>query len=132
MSLARFDITPDQIDRVMTAFYAAIRRHPELGPIFAAHVTDWPEHEAKIARFWKNAILGERQYDGNPMQAHIAAGDVRAHHFGPWLCLFDDTLLRCLPAQTAAAWSALAHRIGDSLSMGLKLSPTPEAPPRLR
>ncbi len=132
MSLARFDISPEQIDRVMTVFYTAIRRHPELGPIFARHVTDWPEHEAKIARFWKNAILGERQYDGNPMQAHIAAGDVRGDHFGPWLCLFDDTLSRCLPEQTAAAWSALAHRIGDSLSMGLKLSSRPEAAPRLR
>lgn len=132
MSFARFDITPEQIDRVMAVFYAGIRRHPELGPIFAAHVTDWPEHEAKIARFWKNAILGERQYDGNPMQAHLAAGDVRTHHFGPWLCLFDDTLHKTLPPATAAAWSALAHRIGDSLSMGLTLYAKPDAAPKLR
>lgn len=132
MSLARFDITPEQIDRVMVAFYAGIRRHPELGPIFAAHVSDWPEHEAKIARFWKNAILGERQYDGNPMQAHLAAGDVRVAHFAPWLALFDETLARTLPAQPAAAWSALAHRIGDSLSMGLTLYAKSDSAPNLR
>lgn len=132
MSFARFDITPAQIDRVMAAFYAAIRRHPELGPVFANHVTDWPEHEAKIARFWKNAILGERQYDGNPMQAHLAAGDVRADHFAPWLALFDETLARTLPDQPAAAWSALAHRIGDSLSMGLTLYAKSDAAPNLR
>jgi len=62
----RFPLTPDQIDRVVTLFYAAIRRHEVLGPIFARHVTDWPEHEEKIARFWRNAILAERGYDGNP------------------------------------------------------------------
>ena len=56
----RFDVTPEQIDRVVAVFYAAIRRHEVLGPIFNAHVTDWPEHEEKIARFWRNAILRER------------------------------------------------------------------------
>ncbi len=124
----RFPLTPDQIDRVVTLFYAAIRRHEVLGPIFARHVTDWPEHEEKIARFWRNAILAERGYDGNPMAVHRAAGDVRPEHFEPWLALFDETLRRSLPAETAAAWSALAHRIGASLTMGLILA---EGPPRL-
>ena len=40
--------------------YAAIHQNPGLGPVFAAHVTDWPAHEAKIAAFWRNAILMER------------------------------------------------------------------------
>lgn len=124
----RFPLTPDQIDRVVTLFYAAIRRHEVLGPIFARHVTDWPEHEEKIARFWRNAILAERGYDGNPMAVHRAAGDVRPEHFEPWLALFDETLRCTLPAETAAAWSALAHRIGASLTMGLILA---EGPPRL-
>lgn len=37
----RFAITAQQIDTVVTDFYAAIRVHPGLGPVFAAHVTDW-------------------------------------------------------------------------------------------
>ena len=53
----RFFVTADQIDAQVAAFYAAVRTHPQLGPVFAGHVTDWPEHEAKIARFWRNAIL---------------------------------------------------------------------------
>ena len=36
----RFDITRDEIARVVAAFYARIRQHPGLGPVFAAHVTD--------------------------------------------------------------------------------------------
>lgn len=115
----RFPITAAQIDRVVAVFYAAIRRDTQLGPIFARHVTDWPLHEAKVAAFWRNAILLERGYDGSPMRAHIRAGDVKAGHFPDWLALFDATLQRELPADTAAAWSALAHRIGQGLRFGV-------------
>ncbi len=118
--LARFDITPEQIDRVVAVFYAAVRRHEILGPVFAAHVTDWPEHEAKIARFWKRAILYQPGYDGNPMRAHLMAGDVMASHFPHWLALFDETLRRTLKPEQAERWSALAHRIGRGLRMGIE------------
>lgn len=128
----RFPITEPQIDAVVTGFYAAIRQHPGLGPVFAAHVGDWPEHEAKIARFWKNAILFQRVYDGNPMEAHLKAGNVRPGMFEPWLALFDQTLNRELPAETAAAWSALAHRIGAGLRYGLVETSPRGQPPVLR
>lgn len=115
----RFPITPAQIDTVVAEFYARIRAHPGLGPVFAAHVTDWSAHEAKIARFWRNAILYERCYDGNPLEVHRRAGDVRPGMFETWLGLFDSVLRRTLPEDTAAAWSALAHRIGRSLRAGV-------------
>ena len=91
-----------------------------LGPVFAGHIADWPGHEAKIAAFWRNAILYERSYDGNPMRVHMQAGDVRADHFPIWLGLFDETLRRTLPPDAARAWSALAHRIGAGLRMGVE------------
>lgn len=116
----RIPVTPAQIDRVVSVFYAAVRRHEVLGPVFAAHVADWPAHEARIAAFWRNAILHERGYDGNPMQVHKDAGDVRADHFDHWLMLFDATLRRELPPEAALAWSALAHRIGAGLRMGVR------------
>ncbi len=115
----RFDVTDAQIAAVVAEFYALVRQHPGLGPVFAAHVTDWTAHEAKITRFWKNAIRMERGYDGNPMAVHRAAGNVRPGMFVPWLGLFDSVLHRHLPPPTAEAWSSLAHRIGESLAMGL-------------
>ncbi len=116
----RFPISAEQIELVVTRFYAAARKHPTLGPVFASHVTDWPTHEAKISGFWRNAILMERSYDGNPMRAHMNAGNVRADHFDDWLKLFDEVLQTTLPAATAEAWSALAHRIGRGLRMGVR------------
>jgi hemoglobin len=119
MTLARFPITADQIDDVVAGFYKAVRKHPKLGPEFAAHVTDWPAHEEKIVRFWRNAILFERSYDGNPMAVHKAAGNIRPGMFDDWLAMFDAVLTERLPPETAAQWSALAHRIGRGLRIGL-------------
>lgn len=118
-ALARFPVTPAQIDTVVSEFYAVVRSHPGLGPVFASHVSDWTAHEAKIGRFWRNAILLERVYDGNPMAVHRAAGNVKGPMFDVWLGLFDSVLARNLPPETAAAWSALAHRIGRGMRMGL-------------
>jgi hemoglobin len=113
-------VSAPQIDAVVADFYAAARADPELGPVFAAHVDDWSAHEAKIVRFWRGALRGERSYDGNPMQVHLAAGAVRPEHFARWLDLFDETLVRLLPEVEAVAWSRLAHRIGRGLRMGVK------------
>ncbi|MBV0911640.1 group III truncated hemoglobin [Anianabacter salinae] len=115
----KFDIPPEDIARVVAAFYAAVRAHPMLGQVFAVHVTDWPAHEAKVTRFWENAILNARGYDGNVMEVHRGAGNVRPGMFDAWLGLFDRTLHEELPPETAAAWSALAHRIGRSLRAGV-------------
>lgn len=128
----RFDVTAEQIARVVQTFYGAVRRHEVLGPVFAGHVTDWPVHEEKIVAFWRNAILFDRSYDGSPMRAHMNAGDVRPDHFDDWLMLFDATLLRVLPRETARAWSALAHRIGAGLRMGVRDLHEKGGPPVLR
>ncbi len=133
MTLARFPISAAQIDAVVAGFYTAVRKHPKLGPVFASHVTDWPAHEEKIARFWRNAILFERGYDGNPMAVHKAAGNVRPGMFDDWLGLFDAVLVQELPPETAAQWSALAHRIGRGLRIGLVADQTlPSGVPNLR
>lgn len=111
----RFAITRPEIERVVAVFYAAVRAHPMLGPVFAVHVTDWPAHEARVADFWANTILHERSYEGSPVEAHVKAGNVRPGMFDSWLGLFDATLRAELTPDQAAAWSALAHRIGRSL-----------------
>jgi len=121
-ALARFDISEGEITEVVQAFYRKVRRHPTLGPVFAAHVAphQWPEHEAKIVRFWRNAILLDHSYSGNPMRTHMKAGNVKAAHFDTWLTVFDETVQAELRPETAAAFSDLAHRIGRGLRFGIE------------
>jgi len=129
----RFPVTRAEIERVVAAFYAAVRAHPGLGPVFAVHVTDWPAHEAKVADFWANSILHERCYDGSPMAAHVKARNVQPGMFSIWLALSDAVLARELPPAQAAAWSDLAHRIGRSLRAGVvERSTHPGGVPKLR
>ena len=128
----RIPVTVEQIQTVVARFYARVRTDPTLGPIFAAHVTDWEPHEAKIELFWRNALLLERCYNGNPMQVHAAAGNVKSDHFAMWLSLFDTVLEQELPPHLAQAWSALAHRIGRGLSYGLPASSGANTVPDLR
>ena len=123
MTVARFGAP--QIERVVKVFYAKVRNDAVLGPVFQAHVTNWPAHEDKIARFWQNAILREAVYSGNPMVSHRAAGNVAPEHFSRWLALFEEALAECLPPDLSHDWSILAHRIGRSLKMGLETAPVP-------
>jgi hemoglobin len=127
----RIPVSETQIDRVVSQFYQHVRAHPALGPVFARHVADWPVHEEKIGRFWRNALLVQRCYDGNPMQVHRAAGDVKAQHFPIWLSIFDTVLAEELPQHLAQAWSGLAHRIGRGLSFGLPQSGETSSVPHL-
>lgn len=115
----KFEISRDEIARVVAAFYEQVRLDQRLGPVFAAHVEDWPSHETKVTDFWANAILLERSYGGNPLKVHRDAGNVRPGMFETWLALFDATLIRELRPVQAAAWSELAHRIGRSLRAGV-------------
>ncbi|TMV94760.1 group III truncated hemoglobin [Thioclava sp. BHET1] len=117
--LARLDLTEPEIDHVVARFYARVRDHAMLGPVFGVHVTDWPAHEARVAAFWKGAILRRPGYDGSPMMVHRRAGNVRPGMFSTWLELFDTVLAEELPQPKAAAWSALAHKIGTSLRQGV-------------
>jgi hemoglobin len=132
--MKRFDITGEEIDRIVLLFYMRIRAHAELGPVFALYVpdADWPDHEAKIARFWRNAILREKCYNGNPMRVHVSRPEIQAHHFGQWLGLFHEVLHAELPDTIALQWGALADRIGEGFRTGIVAMRQPkDAPPRL-
>lgn len=120
---ARFPITAAEINTVVQIFYARIRTHEVLGPVFFASIPDeaeiWAKHEAKIGRFWRSVLLSEQSFDGNPQVAHGKNELIRPEHFEIWLGVFDNVLAENLTTDQAAAWSNLAHRVGASLRMGL-------------
>ena len=53
--MQKFDITAEEIDRLVAVFYERIRAHPMLGPIFARAIApedgpEWRAHEAQDRR----------------------------------------------------------------------------------
>ncbi|WGI22586.1 group III truncated hemoglobin [Amylibacter sp. IMCC11727] len=132
----RIAVTRPQIEQVVHQFYANVRVDPVLGPLFNDILSKdpaiWHAHEAKITDFWSNALLYERGYDGNPMLVHSGISALEPRMFTDWLNLFDATLSAILSPEIAVQWSALAHRIGRSLRMGVEMqSHRTGAPPNL-
>ncbi|MEC7764626.1 MAG: group III truncated hemoglobin [Pseudomonadota bacterium] len=133
-------VTAEDIDRLIPAFYARLRAHEVLGPIFARAITpeygpEWQAHEEKVAGFWRAALQIDRSFRGSPMQAHVTNGEVRPEHFPLWLDTFHATARDVLPADKAAHMSAIADRIGQGLRWGLEgvlERQNASGPPKLR
>lgn len=112
------------ISTLVDTFYARVREHPQLGPIFNNAVDDWPEHLAKLKSFWESVALNAGVYSGRPMQAHMRVPAIEPAHFGQWLYLFEQTLRDIAPTEEAVEYFMVrASRIGESLKLGLFFRP---------
>ena len=106
------------IERLVHGFYADVRADPVLAPIFAAIVEDWAPHLAQMCAFWSSVTLMTGRYHGRPMEKHQPL-PIDAAHFDRWLALFEAAARRACPPAAAALFIERAHRIGESLELGL-------------
>jgi hemoglobin len=114
----RTGIDEPMIAALVKAFYAGVRQDPLLGPIFEERVEDWEQHLDKLCAFWSSVMLMTGRYHGRPMQAHLPL-PVGNEHFERWLALFEATAKAVCPPQAAAHFIERAHRIADSLELGI-------------
>ncbi len=99
--------------KLITSFYAKVRQHSVLGPIFNERIADWPQHLEKIAGFWSGMTGGPMLYAGG-MGRHFSLG-IGDAHFTEWLGLWDENARTLLPESEAAEVSELAHSVGSDL-----------------
>lgn len=95
-------------------FYADVRQHQEIGPIFAAHVQDWAAHLEKIADFWSNITGGPVRYAGAMPAKHFPLG-LEERHFAVWLDLWRRHCRAHLAPTEAEDLIVAAETIGDRL-----------------
>ena len=110
--------TEEDIARLVHAFYAKVRQDEALGPIFNAHVDDWPHHLAKLVDFWSALLRGTGRFDGAPMPKHVALPDLSAALFERWVALFRETAAEQDNQAMAREASELAGRIAQRLWAG--------------
>jgi hemoglobin len=106
------------IERLVRSFYADVRADPLLGPIFAAQIADWEPHLRQMFAFWSSVLLMTGRYHGRPMEKHLPL-PVDAAHFDRWLALFEAAARRVTPPAAAELFIERAHRIGESLQLGI-------------
>ncbi len=100
--------------KLIKSFYADVRQHAVLGPIFNAKIQDWPAHLEKIAEFWALQAGGESRYRGGFGAAHIPL-ELRPEHFQLWLGLWEFNNSRLLPQREASEMNALAQQFARRL-----------------
>lgn len=101
--------------KLVKPFYAEIRQHTVLGPIFNAHIRDWPSHLEKITDFWALQTGGASRYRGGFGAAHVGLG-IGAEHFEHLLALWKFNNARQLAPPEASEMNALAQQLAGRLS----------------
>src|SRR4029079_1181849 len=98
-------VTEDGIRRLVDAFYAKVRRDPELGPVFTRAIAgDWQPHLNKMYAFWSSVMLTSGRYKGNPVAKHLAVEGITLKLFERWLKLFDETCAELLDERLGAGF----------------------------
>ena len=103
---------------LLRRFYADVRQHNEIGPIFNARIEDWPAHLETIADFWSGFTGGPAQYRGGFAAKHLPLG-LTETHFEAWLGLWHRHCRALLQPAEAEEMIALAEMIGGRLRMVL-------------
>lgn len=115
------DLSEPLIDGFVHAFYGRIRADEVLGPIFEARLAGrWDRHLAKMVDFWSSVALKSGRYAGRPHVAHQGLG-LEQEHFERWLALFEDTVHAACEDPASQFLIERAHRIADSLQIGLNI-----------
>ena len=116
--VARTGIGEAMIERLVRAFYGRARFDPLIGPIFESKVRDWEAHIARICAFWSSVALMSGRYHGQPMAAHLCL-PIDTAHFDRWLEIFAETARELCPPPAAEHFLERAHRIAESLELGI-------------
>lgn len=112
------------LQRLLNHFYADVRQHALLGPVFHRQIKDWPAHIEKIGTFWSQITGGPARYSGGMPMKHLPLG-IELRHFQAWLQLWEFNCSAHLPATEAREMIALAHEIGRRLKAILRLESLP-------
>lgn len=130
--MAEIGVDAEFIPVLVDTFYDRVRNHPQLGPVFEARLAgQWPEHLAKMKRFWSAVAFKDGGYQGKPVMAHQGIANLEAPLFTVWLGLFSETLDDIAPSAEAKDWfMATAERIAKSLVLSLFYNPADDDPAR--
>lgn len=110
--------TREDINRLVKAFYARIRKHDLLGPIFNSHIAeqDWPAHLEKLTDFWETILFGVQKFKGSPSVKHLEVDKnlnygITQHHFNQWVSLWHETIDALFAGETASRAKESANQM---------------------
>lgn len=116
----------EDVSLLVNSFYAKIRKHEILGPIFNGSIPDdhWPAHLEKLTDFWESNLFGIPKFRGNPPAAHQRVDTKEGHsisqtHFGHWLQLWYETIDELFEGTLAQRAKDLARKMSTGLFLAI-------------
>jgi hemoglobin len=120
-------VTEANIEVLVHAFYARVRAHETLGPIFnPALAGRWDVHLTRMVDFWSSVLLASGRYSGSPLHAHLLVQGLEPEHFRDWLKLFHETLDDLFIPAVAERIFTAASRMGERMQYVLFERPQTE------
>lgn len=104
---------------LLADFYARAQGDDLLGPVFAAHVTDWEAHLERVTAFWVTLLGGGPAWRGNLNRVHAGLG-LRGVHLERWLALFEEAARGHLSPEAAEVLLSRAGAMGARLGSGAR------------
>lgn len=102
------------MELLLRNFYASLREHPVLGPIFNEHVDDWPAHMKIVTDFWMLQTGGETDYRGGFAARHFPL-NLKPEHFPMWLEQWRKSCSLHYDTAESEALVEIAGRIAERL-----------------
>lgn len=130
-------ITDESVHALVDIFYRHIRADEKLAPIFDAAIgttnEEWPPHLERITKFWSGVMLGTKDYDGKPLQAHKELPAFDPGLFSRWLALFANAAIETHEVVPATAFIRKSVSIADMMARdlfgrGLEMPAMPKLP----
>jgi hemoglobin len=115
---AEIGIDEALIEQLVSGFYLRVRKDALLSPIFDSRIAEWEPHLRRMCGFWSSISLMSGRYHGQPMRVHLPL-PIDARHFDRWLALFEITARDVCPPKAAEFFIDRAHRIAQSLELGV-------------
>lgn len=109
------------IEDMVKRFYEKVFDDDLLGPIFKnVAKVDLEQHLPVMNKFWGMLLLGQKEYQGDPFEAHRELNDLTTLDqpmFDRWNSLFCRTVDELYDGPTAERAKAMAASISDGLLM---------------
>ena len=124
--------TPEDVKKLVDAFYAKVNRDPLLAPVFneIANV-DWDAHLPTMYRFWESMLFGTGNYQGTPFPKH-AVLPVEQEHFERWLALFVGAVDENFSGPNSEQAKNRAVSIADTFAQRMGVLSDPASLGRIR
>lgn len=109
------------IEKLVNKFYDKVKEDKVISHFFNEVVkVDWEKHLPIMYRFWENVLFYTGNYNGNPMQQHLA---IHAKHpfsikdFTQWTILFNETVDELFEGENAELIKQRAQSISTIMQI---------------